>query len=78
MPEGVPNKRDTGEFKQIVVETMMREKLSNKEAARQFEVSYNTVVAGGHEFIWQVGQRAYTLNAVVVAAKVGRPNSLKR
>ena len=29
----------------MVVETMMREKLSYKEAARQFEVSYDTVVA---------------------------------
>ena len=45
MPKGVPNKRYTGEFKQMVVETMMREKLSYKEAARQFEVSCDTVVA---------------------------------
>ena len=28
MPKGIPNKRYTGEFKQMVVETMMREKLS--------------------------------------------------
>ena len=28
MPKGVPNKRYTGEFKQMVVETMMQEKLS--------------------------------------------------
>ena len=45
MPKGVPNKRYTGEFKQMVVETMMREKLSYKEAARQFEVSSDTRVA---------------------------------
>ena len=45
MPKGIPNKRYTGEFKQMVVETMIREKLSYKEAARQFEVSYDTVVA---------------------------------
>ena len=38
MPKGVPNKRYTGEFKQMVVETMMREKLSYREAARQFEI----------------------------------------
>ena len=30
MPKGVPNKRYTGEFKQEVVETMQREKLSHK------------------------------------------------
>ena len=45
MPKGVPNKRYTCEFKQMVVETMMQEKLSYKEAARQFEVSSDTVVA---------------------------------
>ena len=45
MPKGIPYKRYTGEFKQMVVETMMRKKLSYKEAARQFEVSYDTVVA---------------------------------
>lgn len=28
----------TGEFKQLVVETMMREKLGYREAARQFEI----------------------------------------
>ena len=39
MPKGKPNKRYTGEFKQEVVETMMREKLSYREAARQFEIN---------------------------------------
>ena len=39
MPRGVPNKRYTGEFKQMVVETMMQEKLSYREAARQYEIS---------------------------------------
>ena len=60
MPKEIPNKRYTGEFKQKVVETMHKEKLSCKEAARQFDVSFDTVVAGwehiyleeGHEFIF--------------------------
>ena len=38
MPKGIPNKRYSGEFKQMVVETMMREKLSYCEAARQFDI----------------------------------------
>ena len=46
MPKGIPNKRYTGEFKQKVVETMMREELSYVEAARQFEIS-------GHERVRQ-------------------------
>ena len=39
MPKGIPNKRYTGEFKQMVVETMMHEKLSYRETARQFDIS---------------------------------------
>ena len=39
MPKGIPNKRYTSEFKQMVVETMIREKLSYSEAARQFNIS---------------------------------------
>ena len=45
MPKGVPNKRHTGEFKQSVVETMIRDKLSYTEAARQFAVSCHKSVA---------------------------------
>ena len=40
MPKGKPNKRYTGEFKQIVVETMRKEGLSYKEAERQFELPH--------------------------------------
>ena len=39
MPKGIPNKRYTGEFKQMVVEIMLRDKLSYREAARQFNIS---------------------------------------
>ena len=45
MPRGVPNKRYTGEFKRMVVETMMRDKLSYKETARQFDISCHKSVA---------------------------------
>lgn len=45
MPRGKPNKRYTGEFKQMVVETMHREKLSHKEVERQFEITSHSCVA---------------------------------
>ena len=45
MPKGIPNKRYTPEFKELVVETMQREKLSYREAARQFEISDHKRVA---------------------------------
>lgn len=39
MAKGIPNKRYTGEFKQMVVEDMINNKLSYSEAARKFELS---------------------------------------
>ena len=42
MPKGIPNKRYTPEFKQLVVETMHKEKLSYCETARRFEVNSDT------------------------------------
>ena len=39
MSKGVPYKRYTAEFKQQVIETMQKEKLSYRETARQFEVN---------------------------------------
>ncbi len=38
MPKGIPNKKYTGEFKQMVVETMQKEGMSCSEAAREFDV----------------------------------------
>ena len=55
MPKGKPNKRYTGEFKQTVVETMMREKLSYKEAARQFEVGDDKRVAAWERIYLEEG-----------------------
>ena len=39
MPKGIQNKRYTGAFKQTVVGTMIRNKRSYKETARQFDIS---------------------------------------
>ena len=43
MPKGTP--KYSGEFKQRVVETMMREKLSYHEAAREYGIADNKTVA---------------------------------
>ena len=39
MSRGKPNKRYTPEFKKLVVETMMEERLSYSETCRRFEVN---------------------------------------
>lgn len=38
MPKGIPNKKYTGEFKQMVVEIMRKENLSYCETASKFKV----------------------------------------
>ena len=45
MPKGIPNKRYTPEFKQQVVETMQKEKLSYHEMERRFGVVRSRITA---------------------------------
>lgn len=40
MPKGVPNKRYSGEFKQMVVETMRNQGLGHKETERRFDLPH--------------------------------------
>ena len=43
MPKGVPNKKYTGEFKQMVIETMRNEGLSCMETAERFNLRHKRV-----------------------------------
>ena len=43
MPKGVPNKKYTGEFKQMVIETMRNEGLSCMETAARFDLRHKRV-----------------------------------
>ncbi len=43
MPKGVPKKKYTGEFKQMVVETMRNEKLGCVETAKRFGIAKQRV-----------------------------------
>ena len=75
MPKGIPNKRHTGEFKQMVVETMMRDKLSYREAAHQFDIS-------GHEQI-RKWERIYLMEGaeglyIERRGSKGRPQSFPK
>jgi len=45
MPRGVPNKKYTGEFKQRVVEDVIENKLSQREAATKYGITNKTQVA---------------------------------
>ncbi len=45
MPKGIPNKRYTPEFKQMVVETMSKEGLSHRETERRFGLPHRRAAA---------------------------------
>ncbi len=72
MPKGVPNKRYTGEFKQMVVETMMREKLSYRETAKQFEIPDHKQVAKWERIYLSEGQEGLYIERRGRGSK-GRP-----
>ena len=55
MPKGKPNKKYTGEFKQMVVETMRKEGMSYCEAARQFEINDHKRVASWERIYLEEG-----------------------
>jgi len=77
MPKGKSNKRYTGEFKQKVVETMMREKLSYTEAARQFEVSDHSRVASWERIYLEEGPEGLYIERRGRSSKGRPPKKLK-
>ena len=77
MPKGQPNKRYTAEFKIKVVETMRDEKLSYKEAARQFDVSFDTVVAKWERIYLEEGKEGFYIERRG-RKSTGRPAKIKK
>lgn len=77
MPKGEPNKRYTPEFKIKVVETMRDEKLSYKEAARQFDVSFDTVVAKWERIYLEEGKEGFYIERRG-RKSTGRPAKIKK
>lgn len=55
MPKGIPNRRYTGEFKQMVVEAIQKEKLSYCEAARQFDINDHKTIASWERIYLEEG-----------------------
>ena len=77
MPKGIPNKRYTGEFKQRVVETMMQEKLSYREAARQFDVNDHKQVASWERIYLEEGPEGLYVERRGRGSKGRPPKKLK-
>ena len=77
MPKGIPNKRYTGEFKQQVVEAMMKEKLSYCEAARQFDVGDDKRVAAWERIYLEEGPEGLYIERRGRRSKGRPPKKLK-
>lgn len=80
MPKGIPNKRYTGEFKQNVIETMQKEKLSYHEAARQFEVCDHKRVANWERIYLEQGVEGLYVDrrGRSIGTQKGRPPKLDK
>ena len=78
MPKGIPNKRYTPEFKKLVVETMMKEKLSCRETARRFEISDHKCVAAWERIYLEEGAGGSPSNGAAAAARTVRRSSCRR
>ncbi len=78
MPKGKPNRRYTPEFKNMVVETMRREKLSYKETAREFEIPQGDKTVAKWERIYlEEGKEGFCVERRG-RKSTGRPPKLKK
>ena len=77
MPKGVPNKKYTGEYKQMVVETLRREKLSYKEAMRQFEMGDHHIIQRWERIYLEEGPEGLYVERRGRSSK-GRPPKLDK
>lgn len=76
MPKETPNKRYTAEFKQMVVESMQREKMSHKEAERQYNLPHNRAAAWERIYLTE-GPEGFQIERRGRSSK-GRPPKLPR
>ena len=77
MPKGIPNKRYTPEFKKIVIETMLEEKLSYSETARRFEVSNHHRIQEWERIYLTEGPEGFAVERWGRGSK-GRPRQLPK
>jgi transposase-like protein len=77
MPKGIPNKRYTPEFKQLVVETMMKEKLSYSETARRFDVNNHHLIQAWERIFLEEGPEGFKIERRGHSS-TGRPKKLPK
>ena len=72
MSKGKPNKRYTPEFKKVVVETMIEERLSHSETCRRFEVSSRDRIKSWERIYLEEGPEGFAVERRGRSSK-GRP-----
>jgi transposase len=77
LPKGIPNQKYTGEFKQHVVETMHKEKLSCREATQQFGIGHHSHVSRWERIYFEEGPEGLYIERRG-RAKKGRPAGLQK
>ena len=77
MPKGIPNKRYTGEFKQEVIETMKRDKLSYRETARLYEINDHKRVMAWERIYLEEGPEGLYIDHRGRRSKGRAPKKLK-
>ena len=78
MPKGVPNKRYTPEFKKLVIETMLEEKLSYRETARRFEVNDHHRIQDWERIYLTEGAEGFAVERRGRGSKVRPPKELPK
>ena len=78
MPKGKPNKRYTGEFKQMVVETMQEEKLSYLDAERRFDLPHNQAASWERIYLEEGPEGLYIERRGRTRKKDGSPPKLDK
>ncbi len=77
MPKGVPNKRYTPEFKQKVVEAVVKEGLSYQEAAKLYEVNGHDRIQSWERIYLTEGPEGFTIERRG-RGRTGRPRKLPK
>ena len=77
MSRGKPNKRYTPEFKKVVVETMMEERLSHSETCRRFEVNSRDRIKSWERIYLEEGPEGLSVERRG-RSSTGRPKKLPK
>ena len=83
MPKGIPNKRYTGEFKQMVIEDMRTNGLGIRETQRKYEIPSNAAIGKWERIYLEEGAEGLYIDhrgraSLASGVKKGRPPKLDK